>query len=81
MKQDRAKSGKVNSEKRGGTATSSEGSHASSPFAPHLSLVLFCVIAWLWAAWWMGDIFRVAYEQSSCAADATLMLTVIMINS
>ena len=38
-----------------------------------LSLFTFFLLAWAWASWWMGDIFRVAYEQSFFATDATLM--------
>ncbi len=37
------------------------------------SLLAFFLLAWVWASWWMGDIFRVAYEQSFFASDATLM--------
>lgn len=35
--------------------------------------VLLFALAWAWASWWMGDLFRVAYENSYLAADATLM--------
>lgn len=35
--------------------------------------VLFFLLAWLWASWWMGDVMRIAYERSFVAADATLM--------
>ena len=38
-----------------------------------LTLSLFLLLAWLWASWWMGDIFRIAYEYSFFAPDATLM--------
>ena len=45
-------------------------------FRPRLSLlfyVLFFIFALVWAAWWMGDVFRIAYEYSFFAADSTLM--------
>ena len=35
--------------------------------------VLFFLLAWLWASWWMGDVLRIAYERSFVVADATLM--------
>ncbi|MBP3823044.1 MAG: hypothetical protein J6I36_06450 [Bacteroidaceae bacterium] len=35
--------------------------------------VCFFLLAWAWAAWWMGDVFRIAYEHSFFAADGTLM--------
>jgi len=35
--------------------------------------ILFFVLAWWWASWWMGDIFRIAYEYSYFSTDATLM--------
>lgn len=35
--------------------------------------VLFFFLAWLWASWWMGDVFRIAYERSFFAPDETLM--------
>lgn len=34
---------------------------------------LFFFLVWLWASWWMGDVFRIAYEYSFIAPDATLM--------
>ncbi|MCR5180222.1 MAG: hypothetical protein K6C30_03275, partial [Bacteroidaceae bacterium] len=34
---------------------------------------LFFFLVWLWASWWMGDVFRIAYEYSFFAPDATLM--------
>lgn len=34
---------------------------------------LLFAMAWLWASWWMGDLFRIAYENSFLAADSTLM--------
>lgn len=34
---------------------------------------IFFILTWLWASWWMGDIFRIAYEYSFFAPDATLM--------
>ena len=34
---------------------------------------LFFLLSWLWASWWMGDVFRIAYERSFIAADSTLM--------
>ncbi len=34
---------------------------------------LFFVLAWAWASWWMGGLFRIAYENSFLAADSTLM--------
>ena len=33
----------------------------------------FFLLVWLWAAWWMGDVFRIAYERSFFAPDSTLM--------
>ncbi|MBR1682501.1 MAG: hypothetical protein IJ767_03555 [Bacteroidaceae bacterium] len=38
-----------------------------------MASALFFLIAWLWAAWWMGDVFRMAREYSFFAADETLM--------
>ncbi|MCR5180224.1 MAG: DUF6057 family protein [Bacteroidaceae bacterium] len=35
--------------------------------------ILFFLLAWLWASWWMGDVLRIAYERSFFAPDATLM--------
>ena len=35
--------------------------------------ILFFLLTWLWASWWMGDSFRIAREQSFFAFDATLM--------
>ena len=37
------------------------------------SLALFFFFAWAWASWWMGDVFRIAYEHSFFATNATLM--------
>ena len=34
---------------------------------------VFFLLTWAWAAWWMGDVFRIAYERSFFAADSTLM--------
>lgn len=46
----------------------------NSPFPLSiLSLFTFFALSWLWAGWWMGDTFRIAYERSFFAADATLM--------
>ena len=46
-------------------------------FTSHFSLFTFhfsfFIITWLWAAWWMGDVFHIARESSFFAADATLM--------
>lgn len=56
--------------------------HKEAAHRPHTStavsfggvtLLFFFVLAWLWASWWMGDVFRVAYERSFFAPDATLM--------
>ena len=33
----------------------------------------FFLCTWLWASWWMGDIGRMAYENSFVATDSTLM--------
>ena len=60
--------GRVNSERH--TPPSGE---PRRPWHTLLTLPLFMALAWAWAAWWMGDIFRVAREQSFFAADATLM--------
>ena len=38
-----------------------------------LSLFTFFLLSWLWAGWWMGDTFRIAYERSFFAANPTLM--------
>ena len=38
-----------------------------------LAYVLFFALAWWWASWWMGDIFRIAYERSFFCTDNTLM--------
>ena len=35
--------------------------------------ILFFLLAWLWASWWMGDTGRMAYEYSFFAPDKTLM--------
>lgn len=35
--------------------------------------VLLFALAWAWASWWMGDIYRITYENSYLAADSTLM--------
>ena len=35
--------------------------------------LLFFLLSWLWASWWMGDVFRIAYERSFIVADSTLM--------
>lgn len=35
--------------------------------------VIFFFLVWLWASWWMGDVFRIAYERSFFAPDETLM--------
>ncbi|MCR4995225.1 MAG: DUF6057 family protein [Bacteroidales bacterium] len=40
---------------------------------PHWGLLFFFLMAWLWGAWWMGDVFCIAREWSFVAADATLM--------
>lgn len=34
---------------------------------------LLFALAWTWASWWMGDIYRITYENSYLAADSTLM--------
>ena len=36
--------------------------------------MIFFLLTWLWASWWMGDVMRIAYEHSFIAADSTLML-------
>lgn len=36
-------------------------------------LLLFFILAWIWASWWMGDVMRIAYERSFFAQDAMLM--------
>lgn len=38
-----------------------------------LFILSFFILSWLWASWWMGDVFRIAYERSFIAADSTLM--------
>lgn len=38
----------------------------------HFYLLFFALAFW-WAFWWMGDFFRIAYEHSFLAPDATLM--------
>lgn len=35
--------------------------------------LLFFVVAWIWAAWWLGDTWQVARERSFFATDMTLM--------
>ncbi len=35
--------------------------------------VLFFLLSWLWASWWMGDVLRIAYERSFFSTDPTLM--------
>ena len=35
--------------------------------------LLFFLLSLLWASWWMGDVFRIAYERSFIVADSTLM--------
>lgn len=44
---------------------------------PHSSLwgvrLLFFAALWLWASWWMGDTFRICYENSYFVADAEQM--------
>ncbi len=38
------------------------------------AVLLACAaIVWLWASWWMGDVWRVAREHSYFAVDTTLM--------
>ena len=34
---------------------------------------VFFILAWLWASWWMGDVFCIARERSFFACDTTLM--------
>ncbi len=38
-----------------------------------LAYALLFALAWAWASWWMGDLFRIAYENSFLAADSTIM--------
>ena len=38
-----------------------------------LSHALFFLLAWWWASWWMGDFFRIAYENSFFTTDSTIM--------
>ena len=47
-----------------------KGKSYFSLFIFHFS---FFILTWLWAAWWMGDVFHIARESSFFAADATLM--------
>ena len=37
------------------------------------AVLLFFLLAWLWASWWMGDVMRIASERSFFAPDTTLM--------
>ena len=37
------------------------------------SLSFFFLLTWLWAAWWMGDLFRIGREHSFFSTDAVLM--------
>lgn len=39
----------------------------------YIALLLFFLLMWLWASWWMGDTMRIAYERSYVAPDAMLM--------
>lgn len=48
-----------------------KGGRISLPFLP-LPLIFFLLV-WLWAAWWMGDVGRVARERSFFTTDTTLM--------
>ncbi|MCR5819433.1 MAG: DUF6057 family protein [Bacteroidaceae bacterium] len=36
--------------------------------------LLFFLLSWMWASWWMGDVGRIARERSFFATDSTLML-------
>ena len=38
-----------------------------------MGLLLFFLLSWLWASWWMGDALRIAYERSFFTTDSTLM--------
>ncbi len=40
---------------------------------PAVGRALFFCLTWLWAAWWMGDVFHIAREYSFFTVDATLM--------
>ncbi len=54
--------------------TTPVGSSYFSLFTHSLFIyILFFLLAWLWASWWMGSIFRISYEYSFVAADKTLM--------
>ena len=40
---------------------------------PAVGRAFFFCITWLWASWWMGDVFRMAREYSFVAPDSVLM--------
>ena len=42
-------------------------------FHSFIFLFSFFLLVWLWASWWMGDVFRMAREYSFYATDDTLM--------
>ena len=42
-------------------------------FLSLLPSAAFLLLTWFWAAWWMGDIGRMAHENSFVTADSTLM--------
>ncbi|MBO4802236.1 MAG: hypothetical protein J5545_10290 [Bacteroidaceae bacterium] len=42
-------------------------------FLSLLPSAAFLLLTWFWAAWWMGDIGLMAYENSFVTADSTLM--------
>lgn len=35
--------------------------------------LIFFILTWVWASWWMGDVGRIARERSFFATDSTLM--------
>ena len=35
--------------------------------------LIFFILAWVWASWWMGDVGRIARERSYFSTDSTLM--------
>jgi len=58
--------------------TQSKPSSTKRQFPPFLMggtgvWILFFLLTWLWASWWMGDVFRIAYERSYFAANDLLM--------
>lgn len=39
----------------------------------YIAWCTFFLLAWTWAAWWMGDVLRIAYERSFFSPDTSLM--------